>query len=71
MNNNVSMEVLWSQNLKRMGVTRETYGSKVKDRCVHCGKYIEWDIERYERRGNFCQSCDAAINNTFKSQPWL
>lgn len=39
-------------------VPRETYIQNHKDICQSCEKYIGFDIERYEQRGNYCDVCE-------------
>jgi hypothetical protein len=55
--------------LRRMGVTRDTYEHLMKTHCAGCGNYIDPDIERYEHRGNFCQTCDRAVQISLKTTP--
>lgn len=39
-------------------VPRESYIQFHKDICQSCEKFIGYDIERYEQRGNYCQDCE-------------
>lgn len=39
-------------------IPRESYVQFHKDTCQSCEKFIGYDIERYEQRGNYCQECE-------------
>ncbi len=59
-------EQMWIDNLSRLGINRENYIHRMKDRCCVCGHHIARDIERFESIGNFCGNCNSAVSNAMK-----
>ena len=53
--------VLWRERLDRFGVTMQSYLHLVKTKCAGCGCFIEFDVDRYEDRGNFCTGCNRRV----------
>lgn len=40
----------------------------IKDECCICGREIESSEERYRKRGNYCERCNAGnVKNRYKS----